>query len=190
MTIFAFLTGSIALVIQGGMRYMRLGYAHQDAQRQILLAMRHITSDLNSSTPMQITPMPPWETDLSWIIFLSPHPPAPDTDWLYDGNELLYHDWIAYYHDVDTRELRRAHLPIDSGPLPSFAADTPPDLDDFLPPQSDAETKVVARQVTEFAISEGASERQVRVRLSVQVDTGSEQDTTISSQTLVTLPNR
>jgi hypothetical protein len=182
------LMGSIALVVQGGMRYMRTGTAYQDAQKQVIVGMQKLREDLARSTPARRAPLSPL-VDSDHLIFPSPVPDTPDQDWTYDEADLEYHSWVCYYHDAADSELVRVEVPL-SGPLKSNELDEPPDLSAFKSPPSGSTTKVVARDIVEFLLNDGPTGQQVSVRMAASVKTGTKKNTTVVSRSMVTMPNR
>lgn len=186
-TILLLLFGSIALVVQGGLKYMRTGTAYQDAQRQVFVGMKMIREDLSNSTSVRREPVSPM-VDSDHIIFASPIPNAPAVDWTYDGTDLEYYSWICYFHDPGNQELVRVRVPFVDATL-SRDLVVPPPLSDFQSPPTGSTTKVIARGVDDLRFNDGETNKQIRVRLSSTVATGTNKSTTVVSASMVTLPN-
>ena len=199
-TILLILVGAITLAVQGGLKYMRQGAEYQDAQRQTLIGLKSLTSDLSRSTTAWRDPDggTPAMTNADYMIFLSPIPNPPATDWTYSGDELQYHAWICYYLSAKPiGDLIRVRRPL-AGPSTSSLITGIPTLADFQTPQPGDESRVIARGVTEFRLNDGASGGQVQINLTCSVnwedtdgDGVNDRDivTSISGQSLAVLPN-
>jgi len=185
-TILLVLMGSIVLVIQGGLRYMRTTTAYQDAQRQVVVGIQKMREDLSKSTTARREPPSPL-LDSDHIIFLSPTPPPPDVDWTYDGSDLEYHYWVCYYFDSSSNELVRIQIPIP--PSTSNETADPPELADFLSQPKDNNWKVVARDIQSMTVNDGPTSRQLSLRMTSSVSTGTDKTTEVTSRTMVTMPN-
>ncbi len=199
-TILLILVGSITLAVQAGMKYMRQGTEYQEAQRQTLIGLKAITSDLTRSTTAWRDPDggTPAMVDADHLIFLSPIPDPPATDWTYDGDRLQYHAWLCYYVTATPiGDLVRVRRPL-STPEPSNNISAIPSLSDMQTPQAGDERKVIARGVTEFRLNDGITAAQVQINLTCSVnwedtdgDGSNDREivTSISGQSLATLPN-
>jgi Prokaryotic N-terminal methylation motif len=180
------LMGSIVLVVQGGMRYMRKGAAYQDAQKQTLVCMKKIIEDLSVSTPSRIEPPSPL-ADSNHIIFLSPVP-DPLGDWSYDGSSVEYQAWICYYREAASNTLIRIRRPL-AGPSTSNELDDPPVLADFTSPEGGDIRTVVGRGVTDFRVNDGPTSQMLSITLASSVETGTNKNTTVVSRSMATMPN-
>jgi hypothetical protein len=185
--IFLLLMGCIALVLQGGMRYLRLGTAYQDAQNQTLVGMSIMLEKIGQCTPVNRAPAAP-AVDSTYVIVLSPAPLAPLTTWTYQDTELEYYQWLCFYRDAARDELVMATLPVAGGPLVSADAPPAPALAAFQPPK-DGTSRVIARGCREFLVNEAAGGQQLSLRLTCAVATNSEKSTVVTNRSVVTLPN-
>lgn len=185
-TILLLLMGCIAMVLEGGMRYLRLGGAYQDAQNQTLVGMRHMLEELGQCTVVCRAPSPAVNSD--FVIVLSPEPLPPAGGWTYQGTGLEYHQWLCFYRDGASNELVRATLPIAGGPFLSGDAPPAPPLAEFQPP-SGGSSQPIARGVTEFLVNDGPTGQQLSLRLTCSVATNSQKNTVITNRSVVTLPN-
>lgn len=183
------LLGGVSMVVVGGTRYLQTGTAYQTAQNESLVAMRKVMEDLGRSTAQFRRPASPL-TDSDHIIFLSPDPPGGSTTWTYNNDELQYHFWICYYWDVGRQELVKARLPVGGTPITrsTIPVPTAPPLANFKPPGNN-DVRVVARGVTDFAVNDGATAQQLSVRISTSVATASDKQTTVTTRSLVRMPN-
>ncbi|MGE0494785.1 MAG: hypothetical protein AB7S38_36580 [Vulcanimicrobiota bacterium] len=183
------LLGGVTMVVVGGVRYLQTGSAYQTAQNESLIAMRKLVEDLGRSTAQFRRPASPL-SDSDHIIFLSPEPPAGGSDWTYNNDELQYHFWICYYWDMGQRELVRARLPVGGTPITrsTIPVPTAPPLANFRPPANN-DVRVIARGITDFAINDGATAQQLAVRLSSSVATASDKQTTVTTRSLIRMPN-
>ena len=199
-TILLLLVGSITLAVQGGLKYMRQGSEYQEAQRQTLIGLKAITSDLTRSTTAWREPDGGTAAmvDADHMIFLSPIPDPPATDWTYDIDRLEYHAWICYYVTATPiGDLVRVRRPLSS-PQASNIISAIPTLSDMQTNQAGDERKVVARGVTEFRLNDGVTAAQVLINLTCSVnwedtdgDGVNDRDivTSISGQSLASMPN-
>ncbi len=182
------LLGCIALVVQGAMRYFRTGNAYQEAQNNALVGMRYLTEELSECSNVKRAPVAPF-VDADYIIALSPEPLVSGQDWTYGpGGVLQYHQWLCFYRNATTNELRRATLPVKGAPVDSGSAPNPPPVSDFKVPTMKT-NKIIARGCTELRVNEEPMAKQISLRLSCSVDTGSVKKTTITSRSVVTLAN-
>jgi hypothetical protein len=186
-TILLLLMGCIALVLECGIRYLRLDTAYQDAQRQNMVGMRKVLEELGQTTTVRRQPPSPL-VNSDYVIVMSPRPLPPDTAWTYSGSNLLYHQWLCFYRDSATQELVRATLPIAGGPTISADAPTAPPLASFRPPVNGT-SQVLARGVTEFLVNDGVTGQQLSLRMTSAVATNSQKNTVITNRSVVTLPN-
>lgn len=186
-TIVLLLMGCIVMVVQGGMRYLRLGTAYQDAQSQTLVGMRRMLQELGECSVAQRAPASPL-ADADHVIALWPQPEAPATLWTYKGSELEYHQWVGFYRDAQTNDLVRATQRIAGAPVASRDAPPAPPLDDFLLSRNPS-ARVLARGITDLRINDGPTGQQLSIRLTGSVVTGTDKHTAITHRSVVTLAN-
>ena len=177
------------MVVQGGMRYMRLGAVYQDAQRQVLIGMNKVLEELSRSTTARRDPLAPIALPgANHIIFLSPQPPPPQEQWSYAGTELQYHAWVCFYRDAVKNELVRVAIPLSS-PSTSHELGSPPGLTTFQGLPAGSGRTVVARNISDFLVNDGPTSLHLSIELAASVSTGTDKNTTVWSRSVVHLPN-
>lgn len=197
------LLGGLYLFVSNGARYLRLGVAFQDAQSEALVAMRRLTEELATSTEIARSPGAPLDSD--HIIFLSPDgpplsgetPAAGDPEWFHDPTDLslAYRRWVCYYWNSTTLELVRAQQDVGATPVTTDPPPTAPSLASFqaLP------GRVVARGISDpelaalglppFRVSQDSDPKLLDVQLSATVETASDKVTTVTTRSVVRMPN-
>lgn len=191
-SILLLLMGSIVMVLQGGMRYLRLGAAYQDAHRETLTGMRIMVEGLRKGNPFHMYPTLVDDgtgKGSEFVMFMSPELDDPEEDWTYQGTDLQYHRWVSYYLDPGRQELVESQLPIAGAPVTTLTEPPFPNLSAFRPP-GNRNARVISRGVTDLRFLPGIGTQQVRIVLSCSVATGTDRFTTVSSQSLVLMPNR
>ncbi len=182
--------GSIVMVLQGGMRYLRLGAAYQDAHRETLMGMRVMVEGLRRGNPHHMYPtLVDDGVGSDFIMFLSPELEDPEEDWTYDGTDLQYHRWVSYYLDHGRSELVESTLPVAGAPVITLDEPDFPNLPAFRPP-GNRNARGLSRGVSNLQFLPGIGTQQVRIVLSCSVATGTDRFTTVTSQSLVLMPNR
>ncbi len=198
-SILLLLMGSIVMVLQAGMKHLRTGAAYQDAQRETMLGMSAIVEGLRNGngTPEEMSPnlraLNPGENS-NFLIIMSPHKEDLAAAWTYpEGRtDLHYYRWLCFYHNDQLRELVASWLPIPGAPKTALDLRDDlefPDLTDFYPP-GNRKARVAARGVTRLAFEIGPRAQQVAVELDCTVETGTDRVTTVTSRSVVYLPNR
>jgi hypothetical protein len=163
------LVSGVTLYVINGLRLFRGGESYQTAQRDALLALRRITSEICNSTDAPDSGGGRIAVGAGSIIF----PSADDLirrsaydAWDFDKNgNLRFRKWVRFFHEPELSQLSRRELSM----LPTVGAELPvsPFPSDFT-----TSTDVLASNIGSFQVAWLQSGRLLEVTVTSRVQTG------------------
>jgi hypothetical protein len=188
LTLSLVLVTGVALYVSNGLRIFRGGESYQTAQRDAVLALRRITSELCNSTDARDAGGGRIVPANGSVVFPSADDiiRRPDYNvWDFDKNgDLLWRKWVRLYHEPELSQLSRRELTM----FPIVGAELAPAplAQDFL-----TSTDVLASHIGAFQVAwlEGGRLLQVSITSRVQTGRDPRKATTVELKSAVKVEN-
>lgn len=162
------LMGELWMLLQTGSRFYLRSRSQSDLQRNALIALRWMSTDLAEGAPLSFKHYEPEfmaTTDRDGFVFGSPKGEGEQVEYN-DKGRLLWSSVIGYYIDPETKDLIRARMPVKSEPtvVAPQINDSDYHIEELSKTREEIKKRIVAQMAYDIKTTQGPQDVLVKLR--------------------------